>query len=192
MNMWLVASTMKTKSVMAGELRHQPGRQRVAQEDVGVAGQRDDPFLNARAARVIEPDDRRARLHRQVHDLADLAGVRLGQRAAEHGEVLGEEKDRPAVDGAVAGDHAVAEDLVVPQPEVGRAVGDQLVQLDEAVGVAEESDPLAGGQLAGLVLPGDARGTARLPGLFLQRGERGEAIRLAGVTHAGSSSLAIT
>ena len=176
----------------AGELRHQPRRQRVAQEDVGVAGQRDDPFLNARAARIVEPDDRRARLHGQVHDLADLARVRLGQRAAEHGEVLREQEDRAAVDGAVAGDHAVAQDLVVAEAEVGRAVGDQLVELDEAVGVAEQRHPLARGQLAGLVLARDARGAPRLPCLLFQRRERGEAIRLAGVAHTGSSSLSIT
>ena len=64
------------KSVMAGEytappahgpedradLRHDAGRERVAQEDVGVAGERLDALLDARAARVVEPDDRRADL----------------------------------------------------------------------------------------------------------------------------------
>src|SRR6185295_8368295 len=45
--------------------------ERVAQEDVGVAAQRGDAFLDARAARVVEPDDGRAVLERQVHHLAD-------------------------------------------------------------------------------------------------------------------------
>ena len=37
--------------------------------------------------------------------------MRLRERAAEHGEVLGEQVDGAAVDGAPAGDHAVAGDL---------------------------------------------------------------------------------
>ena len=116
----------------------------------------------------------------------------LGQRAAEDGEVLGEQEDRAAVDGAVAGDHAVAQDPVVTEAEVVRPVGHQLVELDEAVGVAEQRHPLARGQLASLVLTRDPRRASRLAGLFFQRGELGEAIGLAGVTHAGSSSLSIT
>src|SRR2546429_2430888 len=40
-------------------------------------------LLDPGSPRVVEPDDRRARLHRQVHDLADLARVGLGERAAE-------------------------------------------------------------------------------------------------------------
>ena len=134
------------------QLGHDARRQRVAQEDVGVAGQRHDALLDARAARIVEPDDRRARLHRQVHHLADLPGVRLGQRAAEHGEVLREHEDGAPVDRAVAGDDAVAQHLVLGHAEVGAAVGDQLVHLDEAARVAQQLDALARGQLAGLVL----------------------------------------
>ena len=91
-----------------GDLRHDARGERVAQEDVGVAAERDDAFLDARAAGVVEADDRRAVPHREVHDLADLLGVRLGERAAEDGEVLREDVDEPAVDPAVAGDDAVA------------------------------------------------------------------------------------
>ena len=109
-----------------------PLGERVAQEDVGVAGERLDALLDARAARVVEADDRRADLHREVHHLADLLGVRARERAAEHGEVLREDEDLAAVDGAVAGDDAVAEDLLLLHAEVGAAVGDELVELDEA------------------------------------------------------------
>ena len=42
-----------------------------------------------------------------------LRGVGLGERAAEDGEVLGEDVDQAAVDAAVAADHAVARDLLV-------------------------------------------------------------------------------
>ena len=39
------------------------------------------PFLDPRTARVVQPDDRRAVPKRQIHDLADLLGVRLGEGA---------------------------------------------------------------------------------------------------------------
>ena len=80
------------------DLRHDPGRQHVAQEDVGVAAERDDALLDPRAAGIVQADDRGADLHRQVHDLADLLGVRLRERAAEDREVLAEDEDRAAVD----------------------------------------------------------------------------------------------
>ena len=60
-----------------GDLRDDAGGERVAQEDVGVAAERDHALLDAGAARVVEPDHRRAVPHRQVHDLADLLGVGL-------------------------------------------------------------------------------------------------------------------
>ena len=101
-----------------GDLRHHAGGERVAQEDVGVAAERDDAFLDARAAGVVEADDRRAVAHRHVHDLADLRGVGFRQRAAEHGEVLREGVDDAAVDAAVAGDHAVAGNDLLLHPEV--------------------------------------------------------------------------
>ena len=104
------------------DLGDDAGRQDVAQEDVGIAAERDDALLDARAAGVVEADDRRADLHRQVHDLADLLGVGLAERAAEDGEVLAEDEDQAAVDGAVPGDDAVAEDALLVEPEVVGAV----------------------------------------------------------------------
>ena len=159
------------KSVIAGEYTAPPAHgpmialicgttplgERVAQEDVGVAGERLDALLDARAARVVEADDGRADLHREVHHLADLLRVGARERAAEDGEVLREHEDLAAVDDAVAGDDAVAEDLLLLHAEVGAAVGDELVELDEAAGVEQGGDALARGQLAGLVLLVDAR-----------------------------------
>jgi hypothetical protein len=74
MNMYEVPSTIRMKSVMAGEYTAPPAHgpmialicgttplaERVAQEDVGVAGERLDALLDARAARVVEADDGRA------------------------------------------------------------------------------------------------------------------------------------
>jgi hypothetical protein len=73
------------------ELRNDArGEDRVL-ENISVAGERGNTLLDARAPRVVDADDRRPHLHRLVHDLADFFRVGLGQRAAEHGEVLAED-----------------------------------------------------------------------------------------------------
>ena len=128
----------------------------VALEHFAVAAERRHAFLDAGAAGVEQADDRRARAHRHVLDLDDLLRVRLRQRAAEHGEVLGEGKDAAPVDRAPAGDHAVAGDLRLLHAEVVGAVLDEHVELLERVLVHQELDPLARGEFAALVLRVDA------------------------------------
>src|SRR5207253_11437829 len=93
-----------------GDLRDDAGRQDIPKKDVGVAAEGDDTLLDPCAAGVVQADDRRAGLHRQVHDLADLLGVRLGERAAEDGEVLRKDVDHATADPAKSGDDAVAHD----------------------------------------------------------------------------------
>ena len=143
-----------------GDLRDDARGERVPQEDVGVAAEREHAFLDARAARIVQPDDRRAQLHREIHDLHDLRGVGFRQRSAEHGEVLREREDLPAVDEAVAGDDAVTGNDLVRHAEIAAAVGDELVDLLERAGIEQQIDPLAGGQLAGGVLALEAIGAA--------------------------------
>ncbi len=131
---------------------HHSRRQRVAQKDVGVAAEREHAFLNPRPARIVQSDDRRPHLHRQIHDLHDFRGVGLGERPAEHREVLGKGVDRAAVDAASPGNDAVAGHQLFRHAEVLTTVGDQLVDFFEGVGVEEKIDPLARGELAGRVL----------------------------------------
>ena len=153
------------------DLRHDSGRQDVAQEDVGVATQRHDTFLDPRATRIVEPDDRCTDFHRQVHDLADLLGVRLRQRSTEDREILAEDEDRPTIDETVSGDDAVAEE------GFGRgrvAVRDERVQLDERSRVEQQVETFARGQLAGGVLLGhtcDATALARRGAHLLEERE---------------------
>ena len=134
------------------DLRHDARRERVAEKDVRVAGEREHALLDARAAGVVEPDDRRAELHREIHDLHDLRGVGLRERSAEDGEVLREGEHLPAVHEAVAGDDAVAGHEMLVHPEIAAAVGDELVDLLEGAGVEEQLHPLARRQLARRVL----------------------------------------
>ena len=73
-----------------------------------------------------------------------FCGVGLGEAAAEDREVLGEDVDEPAVDAAVAGDHAVARDLLVGHAEVEAAVLDELVELLEGALVEQQRRPARG------------------------------------------------
>ena len=148
-----------------GDLRDDARGQHVAQEHLAVAAERRHALLDARAAGVEQADDGRAVLQRHVLDLGDLLGVRLRQRAAEHREVLGEHVDDAAVDGAPAGDHAVAGDLGLLHAEVVAAVLDVHVELLEGVLVHQQLDALARGELAALVLGVDARLPAAEPRL---------------------------
>ncbi len=54
------------------QLRNHSRRHHVALKNVRVARQRVHALLNARPARVVEPDDGRAHVHRPVHHLAHL------------------------------------------------------------------------------------------------------------------------
>jgi hypothetical protein len=82
--------------------------------------------------------------------------MRAGQGAAEDGEILGEDIDQTAADGAAARDHAVAGDALVLHAELGRAVLDEHVGFLERALVQQNVDAFAGGQLALAVLAGDA------------------------------------
>src|SRR3989454_5239996 len=102
--------------------------------------------------RSVEPDDGRAVLEGAVHHLADLLGVRFRQRAAEHGEILREHVHQAAVDPPVPGHHAVAQVLLVGEPEIHRAVRHEAIELDERARVEQRVEPLARRQLSLLVL----------------------------------------
>ena len=135
------------------DLRDHAACERVAEKNFRIARERHDSFLNSRAARIVQADHRRARAHGEVHDLRDLARVRLGKRAAEDGEVLREDVDQPPVDAAVAGDEAVARaGAASSMPKSWRLVADELVEFLEGAFVEQQVDALARAELAFLVL----------------------------------------
>src|SRR5690606_18597320 len=131
-----------------GDLRDDTGRIDVALEDIGVACKRGHTFLDARAAGIVQANDRSAIAHCHVYDLADLLRMGLGERATQNGEVLAEDIDLTAVDGAPAGDNAIAGDLLFGHAEVGRAVGDEHIVFFEAAFVEQHFDTLTCRQLA--------------------------------------------
>ena len=105
----------------------------------------------------MRPTDGCAVLDRQIHQLADLAGVGLGQRTAKDGEILCEHVDRPIVHRSVATDDAVAGNRALCHSEILAAMGHESVDLDEAARIQEQLDALPGGQFSGGVLALDSR-----------------------------------
>jgi hypothetical protein len=125
------------------DLGDHPRRVHVAPKDLTVEAERDDALLDPGAGTLVDPDDGAAGLDGEVHHLGDLLAVHLTERAAEDREVLAEHAHLPTVDGAVAGDHAVAVGAPLLEPEGDGAVSRQLVELDERALVEEHLDPLA-------------------------------------------------
>ena len=110
-------------------------------------GQGVDAFLDARAAGIVQADDRCAGADREVHHLANLLGHGLGQGTAGDGEILREDIHDTAVDGAAAGHHAVAVEVLFVHAEVRAAVLHEHIVLLETAFVEKKRNPLAGGQL---------------------------------------------
>ena len=170
------------------DLRDDSRRQRVAEENVGVAPQRHDALLDARASRVVEAHQRRPVLQRHLLHLDDLLGVGFAEGAAEDGEVLGEDVHQASADRAPAGDHAVAQNLLVGQAEFVAPMGDEAVQLDERLLVEEEVQPLPGRELAAPALrlePGFAPAQDRLAPERLQTLQGSPAHRGSGLVGPG-------
>src|SRR5207253_5699339 len=119
----------------------------VAPEDLGIPGERDDALLDARAARVVDADQRTPELRGEIQHLADLLGEDLAQRAAEDGEVLREDEDLAAEDRPVTGDDRIAVRAPREHPEVGFAVPDVAVELHERTRVAQALHALPREQL---------------------------------------------
>ena len=105
----------------------------------------------------------------------DLLGEHLAERSAEHGEVLAEHEDLATVDRSPTRDDAIGEGPGVLDPEAVGPVAGEHVELDERARVEEQFDPLAGGELAPLVLALDRGVAPRVQRLFAQIGELDEA-----------------
>src|SRR6266404_2046136 len=144
----------------ATDLRHHATGQRVAQKNIRVTAETDDAFLNARAAGIIQSDDRRADFHRQVHYFANLFGVSFRKRTAKDREVLRENENLATIDQTVTGNYAVAGIELFLHAKISRAMDHQLIEFFKRSFIQQELDALARGQLVCGVLLLNARGTA--------------------------------
>ena len=125
--------------------------QRVAEENIGVARERRDAFLNTRAAGIVEADDRSSGAHGEVHNLADFLGVRFRERTAEDSKVLRENINQTAIDAAETGNKAVASGTLLLHAKIDAAMTDKFVELLEGALVQKKMNALARRELPGLV-----------------------------------------
>ncbi len=112
-----VGRAARARAEHHADLRDDAGGLGVALEDAAVAGERRDALLDTGARAVVQGDQRGTGRDGHVHDLVDLRGVGLAQRAAEDPEVVGVDEDRPALHRAPAGDHTVGVRLLGLQAE---------------------------------------------------------------------------
>ena len=150
--------------------------ERVAQKNIGVARERHHSLLNSRAAGIVQADHRSARAHGQVHDFRDFSGVGFRERAAEDGEILGEDVHQAAINAAVAGDEAVAGRALRFHAEIVGVVAHEFVQLLERAFIEQQSDAFARAELALLVLAVAALGATAGFGLGIELAELLQAV----------------
>src|SRR5262249_57169234 len=126
-----------------GKLRNHAGGDSISQEDVSVACERDDTFLNPRSAGVVQPDDRRTHLYCKIHNLADLLSIGFTERPADDSKILGEGVDEPAINTAVSAHAAVAGKLLLLHPEIETSVTYKLIHIFARVIVVQQVAALA-------------------------------------------------
>ncbi len=148
----------------------------------GAGEERAGRLLDAGAGRVEQPDEGHPLGERHLAQAGDLELAGHPHRAGHHGEVVGGDAAGAAVDVAPAGDHAVGRRLLALHRPLGEVRAAVDAHLDEGALVDQQVDPLAGGQLAALVLLGDLllaaaelRLLAPLVQLLGQLGQRGGA-----------------
>ncbi len=111
--------------------------------------------MNARAARIIQPDYRCTNLHRLIHNLTDFFGMRLAERAAKDCEILAEDKYKPPIHRAVASHHAITRYDVFCHSEIAAAMLNEHVIFLERSAIEQQFQSFARRQLAFFMLCGD-------------------------------------
>ena len=157
-----IGCTTGARTEHDADLRYHAGTSGVAAEDFAVAAKTVDALLNARAARVDQPDDRRSFTECQVHHPTDFTRLRFAKRPAENGEILRVDEYRASVDPASAGHDAVA----VERFAIDRSAGGVGFQLLKTAGIEEQIKSLARRQFAARMVADDALRTTALPRTF--------------------------
>ena len=130
------------------DLRHDTGSHDIEEEDVGVAGQAEHPFLNACATGVVETDNRSAVFHRHIQDFADFCCVMTADTATKDGKILRENIDEPVINCSIPGDDTVAGDALLVQAEVVAVVRDECVHFPKTALIQQQFESLARGRPA--------------------------------------------
>ena len=132
----------------AADLRDDAGSEDVAFEDLAIAGEGVDAFLDARAAAVVQSDDRGAVLNGQVHHLADFLGHGLAQGSTVDGEILGEDVNDASADRSAARDDTVSVEVLFLHAEIRAAMLYEHVEFLETALIQQQGEALTRRHLA--------------------------------------------
>jgi hypothetical protein len=121
-------------------------------ENLRIAGQRLNAFLNPCAARVVHTDAWCSDQLGLVHNFTNFLSISLGKRASKYSEILGKGKCNLAINHALTCDNAISVNFLFVHPKVIAAVRYEGVILDERTTVEEQLDSFTSGQLVALVL----------------------------------------
>ena len=127
------------------DLRHHARSQNIALEHFGISCERGNPLLDTRSARIVYANHRRAILQRHIHDFTNFLGMRLRERAPEHGEVLRENINHSAINRAPTGDHTIAGRALFFHTKISAAMRNKHVKLFETVFIQQQLNPFARG-----------------------------------------------
>ena len=120
----------------------------------------------------------------KIHDFTNFGSVRVGERSAKNRDVLRVDEHLATLDETVAGHHPIAENLFVAHAKIGATMRDESVGLNEAAGIEQDVETLAGAETTALALFGEALRPAASFGLGMQSVEMGGHVAHSSFHHA--------
>ena len=140
-----------------GDLRNNAGGSSIAEEDLAIAFQTVQTFLDAGTAGIIHADYGSADLAGILKDFADLIGLNFAHGAADNGEILGISVDDAAVYLAVAANNTITGEVLLFLAKVVAAMDNEGIDLNKGVGIEQGLETLTSGHFALLMLLFDTR-----------------------------------
>src|SRR3990172_5447127 len=120
----------------------------VLKKDLSDSRGNRESLLDSCPKRIVEADERDAKLPRGLDHVGDLLRVGAADGASENGAILGEEINRPVVDLAVAANHAVRRLFFFRHAEVDGLGLRQHELFHKTPGVQQLFDPFTRRELA--------------------------------------------
>ena len=162
-----VAGTSGAGTENGGNLRNHSACHRVLIENIGISRKTFDTFLNTRATRIVQRNNRSTVLQRQLLHFYDFLGIGSWQRTAIYRKIICINKYLATVNLSVTRYDTVSRNLIFIHTVVGTAVNHQFVQFYKSTFIEQHLDTFAGSHLAAFVL---------LLYLFHTSAKRGDAV----------------
>ena len=136
----------------SGNLGNNAGSDGVFEEDLTIASQSVDSFLDTSTAGIVQANQRSAHFQSQALNLNNLSSMHFAKRAAFYSEVLCEYINQTAIYSAVTGGNAFTRKFFLFLTEVGATMTNETVQFYEGTFVEQCSDSFASSHFASFML----------------------------------------